>query len=89
MKHLIFIVLVMTSVAYAGTNTVPVITSNIIRKTHINQYQTAIGGDWVPRNTSGVATDDAGALGTSALRWGDSFIDTITVGVAVNAVKLG
>ena len=41
----------------------------IIQAADVNQYKTALGGDIVPRNVSGVATDQAGSLGTSLLTW--------------------
>jgi len=37
----------------------------------VNQFARALKGDVVPRNASGVPTDRAGSLGTSALQWND------------------
>ena len=34
-----------------------------------NQFKTALDSDLVPRNSSGVPTDEAGDLGTSSLKW--------------------
>lgn len=53
----------------AGTNTLPVETGQIIQRAHVNKFQTALVGDFVPRSTAGVATDSAGNLGSQTLRW--------------------
>lgn len=50
-----------------------------------NQYKTSETEDKLPRNSSGVPTDDAGGLGSSLYRWGSSFIKKITFGTAANA----
>ena len=41
----------------------------IIQAADVNQYKTALGGDIVRRNVSGVPTSSAGSLGTSLLSW--------------------
>ncbi len=53
-----------------GTNTLPTaVSGNIIPKEHHNGLKQAMETDWVPRNSSGVATENAGSLGTSSLPW--------------------
>lgn len=69
-RMLIIATIFITSViVYAGTNTLPVETDAIIRRSHVNKFQTALTGFFVPRNSSGVAEDESGELGTSALQW--------------------
>lgn len=67
-----------------GTNTLETVTGGKIKTSHPNQYKTALNEDVVPRNSSGVATDVAGGLGTSALRWTTSYIQKIFFGTASN-----
>lgn len=42
---------------------------------HANIFRRILGVDFVPRNSSGVATDIAGSLGTSALRWLNAHVE--------------
>lgn len=44
---------------------------NIISSDDVNQYKTALNGDVVPRNSSGVATTAGGSLGSSTYKWDD------------------
>lgn len=44
-----------------------------INETWFNGLNTALKGDFVPRNPSGVATDAAGSLGTSVYWWSNLF----------------
>lgn len=50
---------------------------NIADAADVNQYRTALNGDLVPRNSSGVATDEAGSIGTAALRWLNAYFKTL------------
>jgi hypothetical protein len=40
----------------------------------LDQYKAALGGDVVPRNTSGVATDQGGNLGSSTYQWYNLYV---------------
>lgn len=58
-----------------GTDTIPVRSDGqTIQSTHPNLLRTVLIGDLVPRNASGIATDEAGNLGTSTLAWLKAFI---------------
>ncbi len=60
-----------------GTNTIPARTdSTTIFAAHVNAFRTALNGDYVPRNVSGVAENEAGSLGTPTLRWLRSHVRT-------------
>lgn len=41
---------------------------------HIDQYRTALSGDFVPRNASGVPTDGAGNNGTATYQWKNIYL---------------
>jgi len=71
---------------FAGTGTLSQIVGPRVRKTDINDVRTATYQNWVPRNSSGVATDDAGSLGTSLLRWSDLFLGPTASGIALKEV---
>ncbi len=62
--------------ALGGTNTLSVETGAVIQRTHINKFQTALVGDLVPRNTSGVATTNAGSIGTTTYYWLKAFVES-------------
>jgi len=63
--------------AEAGTNTLTSVSSGqIIKPSHINQFVTALGGDIVPRNVSGVATTNAGSLGSDTYEWLKAWIES-------------
>lgn len=68
-----------------GDNTLTTKSANdIISEDDVNQYKSAFNQDVVPRNTSGVATDVAGGLGTTLLRWATSYIQKIFIGSVSN-----
>jgi len=71
-----------------GTGTLGQIVEQKVRRKHPNDTRDATYQDWVPRNTSGVATTEAGGIGTDALRWADSFIKSITLGDALSVLKI-
>ncbi len=53
-----------------GTNTlIGVNDGDVISENDLNQYRTALSGHLVPRNSAGVAVNEAGDLGTSSIRW--------------------
>lgn len=54
----------------------------------VNQYKDALVQDLVPRNTSGVVTDEAGSLGSATYKWLGAFLKKITVGVPGNLVTI-
>ena len=58
-----------TIVSYAGSNTTFSVFGGKVRTSHVNQYFTALNEDFVPRNSSGVPTDEGGNLGTSVYSW--------------------
>ncbi len=53
---------------------------DVISSDDPNQYKTGLIVDVVPRNSSGVPTDQSGSLGTSALSWLSSFIRKMYTG---------
>src|SRR5690606_4183262 len=57
---------------------------DVISSADPNQYKTGLSGDNVPRNVSGVPTDQAGSLGTSVLSWLNAFIRKIYAGDPAN-----
>lgn len=60
----------------ADTNTLLSVTGGKVRTSHVNQYFQALSQDLVPRNSSGVSTDDGGNLGTSSVQWKSANIRT-------------
>lgn len=46
----------------------------------LDQYKSALGGDLIPRNTSGVATDLGGNLGTATYRFNQLNVSTAIIG---------
>ncbi len=53
-----------------GSDTVPQrYDATTILATWFNIIRSAINGDWVPRNSSGVATSEGGSLGTATYPW--------------------
>lgn len=74
--------------AMAGTNTLPVETGQVIQKSHVNKFQTALAGSLVPRNSSGVATSLAGGLGTSTYVFDTSYLDELYIGTPANLLRL-
>lgn len=68
-----------------GNDTIPARSGGqTITAQFFNLLRSVLGVDIVPRNSSGVATDDAGGLGTSVYRFGKSYIKSIVVGTAAN-----
>lgn len=57
---------------------------DVINVADVNQYNTALKQDHVPRNASGAATDEGGSLGTSALRWLKGWFTTIGIGASAS-----
>ncbi len=60
-----------------GTNTLTQIgTTTPVNATGdlVDQYITALGGDFVPRNTSGAPTDEAGSLGSATYQWSGLYV---------------
>lgn len=60
-------------VARAGTNTLATEVAGKIQLSHINKFKTALTDELVPRNSSGVPTNNGGSLGSSTYRWNDVF----------------
>jgi hypothetical protein len=55
--------------AYAGTNNLTSVPAGKFKRSHINQYYTALGEDLLPRNSSGTITTRGGSLGDSTRDW--------------------
>lgn len=61
--------------ADAGTGSLSTVSAGqIIRASHHNSIISAAKEDWVPRNSSGVATDEGGNMGTATYRWKRAYI---------------
>lgn len=75
---------------WAGTDPVPDLTTSTttITRDLFNTERNAMQGDWVPRNSSGTATDGAGGLGQNALRWSTSYIEEIYLETSGTATLL-
>lgn len=58
----------------AGSNTLATITGGKVKTSHINQFKTALIQDFLPRNSDGVVTTEAGSLGNSTKDWLKAFI---------------
>lgn len=71
-----------------GTNTLPLETDTTTEAEDWNQYHDAFTGDFVPRNASGVAENEAGALGTALLFWRTLFTKVLTIGTAADNFEL-
>lgn len=72
-----------------GTNTFT--TKNpgdVISSDDPNQYKDGLTIDHIPRNSSGVATDLAGNLGSLLFRWARLFTNAITLGAIANGLKI-
>ena len=59
-----------------GTNTLQSVSGGKVLTSHPNQYFTAMNGDLVPRNGSGVPTSLAGSLGSSVYRWLKAWVES-------------
>lgn len=69
-----------------GTETLPDRSDGqTIDETWFDIIRDAMKGNFVPRNTSGVATDAAGSMGTSTYRWSDVHADQATIPGAISA----
>ena len=60
----------------ADSNPLLSVTGGKVRTSHVNQYFQALSQNVVPRNSSGIATDEAGSLGTSTFEWKNANIVT-------------
>lgn len=68
-----------------GTNTLSTKTDGqIISSGDVNQYKTALNENFVPRNSSGIATDLGGDLGTTTYGWDSAYVDEYVVGDPTN-----
>lgn len=54
-----------------GTNTLTPVAPGTVEPEHINDIQDALIEDLVPRDASGVPTDQAGSLGTPTIQWAE------------------
>lgn len=68
--------LFLSTAALAGTNTLFSPVGGTIQVTHVTQFATALQGDNVPRNSSGVVTTQAGSLGSTVYKWLRSYISS-------------
>lgn len=60
----------------ADTNTLTSVSGGKVRTSHVNQYFQAFAQTIVPRNSSGVAANNGGDLGTSSVSWKNAHITT-------------
>lgn len=72
-----------------GTGNIPSASPNtVIPSTDHNSIRSAAIGDWIPRNASANAEDEAGNIGTSAYRWLIGFIKTVFIGESGDNISL-
>ncbi len=72
-----------------GTNTLPTARAGtFIPTSHHNSLVQALSGTLVPRNSSRVATDLAGSLGSSSYQWSKAYINELFFGETGNSLKL-
>lgn len=73
-----------------GTNSLETKSANeVVSTDSVNQYKTALSEDHVPRNASGVATDESGSIGTSAFRWLKGWFTSIGIGASASNNTIG
>ena len=73
-----------------GTNTLTPIAGGTVVIAHVNDIHTALIGDIVPRNASGVPEDLAGSLGTPSLQWLEGRFKSIFVdGKGIGDISVG
>lgn len=53
-----------------------------------NQYKTSLTGDIVPRNISGVPSNNAGSIGSSIYRWANGFFKSLNIGLPASAISI-
>lgn len=72
-----------------GLDTIPARSDNTtIYAEHVNVFRRVLAEDLVPRNTSGVITDEGGSLGTSTYRWLNGYIRNLYIGTAATPHSL-
>lgn len=71
-----------------GSNTLNNITKGIIRQLHPNQFYSALIGNLLPRNSSGVPTDIAGSLGEVSKRWDNAYIKSLFIGATASGLSI-
>lgn len=73
-----------------GTNTFTTkIAGDVLDPADPNQYKEALGVNHVPRNTSGVPTDEAGDLGQTIYRWANAYISgAINIGLVASGLSI-
>lgn len=76
---MIALILFLSTVAFAGTNNLPVESAGVVQLQHVNKFQQALAGDFVPRDGSGNVNDGASNLGESSLRWGNVFAKQLSL----------
>lgn len=63
-----------------SNNYTSVVDGQIIQAAHVEQYKTGLTGDILPRNLSGVPTDNAGNLGSYTYIWNNIYGYTYRIG---------
>lgn len=72
-----------------GNETIPErLSGQTIVKSFFNILRDVLASNHVPRNSSGVATDQAGDLGESSFRWGTSYLKEVIMGVVASGMKM-
>lgn len=61
---------------------------DVISSDDPNQYKTASTVNFVPRNSSGVPTDEGGTMGTTSYRWSVGYFTQLVVGVIASGLKI-
>lgn len=69
-------------------NIATAVDNNVIQAAHHNGIRDALKDNFVPRNASANAEDEAGNLGTSAYRWLVGYIKSVFVGSVTDAISI-
>ena len=86
--RILFLAFTISALVLAGTGTLSSVSGGKVQTSHVNQYYSAFNEDLVPRNSSGVATDRGGDLGTSSYRWDVVNGSLVYVGTASSLLRL-
>lgn len=79
LHYLYLAILLVASSVLAGTNNLPVESPGVIQLQHINKFQTALTGDFVPRNALGNPGDTVADLGSTTYRWRSLFTKSVSL----------
>lgn len=71
-----------------STESIPTRSTGKILAEHVNIFKRVLGEDFVPRNTSGDATDLAGSLGDTSRTWLAAYLATLNLKANGNIITL-